>query len=141
MYSLNEQKMFYDIADNQAIIINSSTGVYYALNPLASMVFDHLAKGAAHGSIMTALARIPGMPEDMEERLRDFIDRLIREEILIPGETAFAGEVALAPGLVEAGFVLEMDAFDEAQDILLADPVHDVDLGQGWPFLKEQDEE
>ena len=35
------------------------------------------------------------------------------------------------------GFDLTLDEFSEVQDLLLADPVHDVDVEEGWPVLKE----
>lgn len=33
-YNLNEAKMFSDIADGVAIVINSETGIYYGMNEL-----------------------------------------------------------------------------------------------------------
>lgn len=140
MYSLNSHKMFYDVADNQAIIIDASTGVYYALGPLASITFDFLARGASPAAVLAALVRIPGAPDDMEIRLNEFAERLLHEEILITAADGFSGSVTIDPALAAEGFALEMDAFDDAKDIMLADPVHDIDLDQGWPFLKEPDD-
>ena len=42
MYSLNLPRMFYDMADDHAIIIDSATGNYFMLNIIASKVFLYL---------------------------------------------------------------------------------------------------
>ena len=44
------------------------------------------------------------------------------------------GEVSAAA--LEDGFELHVDAFAEAADLILADPIHDVDEGMGWPVMK-----
>ena len=41
-YQLNEDKMFADITDNVAIVINSETGIYYGMNALATVVFENM---------------------------------------------------------------------------------------------------
>ena len=38
-YTLNNDKMFVDITDGIAIVINSETGIYYGMNALGTNVF------------------------------------------------------------------------------------------------------
>ena len=45
MYKLNEEKMFYDYADGQAVVINYKTGMYYGMGLLASAVLDRIIAG------------------------------------------------------------------------------------------------
>ncbi|SMC78626.1 hypothetical protein [Papillibacter cinnamivorans] len=137
MYRINESKMYYDMADGQAIVINFVTGMYYGSNLLGSAVLDRLQAGVSPNSVLEALRGLPGCPEDMGEQLDAFIAELISREILIPGPTN-AEECCLIGGeALEDGFFLTVDEFAEAQDLLLADPVHDVDASQGWPVLRE----
>ena len=140
MYRLNEAKMFYDIGDNQAIIIDSSTGLYYALNELGSAVFDALAKGAGTDVLLSALRSLAGTPEDVETQLQCFVDRLLGYDILLPAGTVDGVVITLSDTFISSGFAFELDQFDDAQEIMLADPVHDVDLDEGWPILKSPDE-
>ncbi len=140
MYCLNESKMFYDLADNQAIIIDSSTGFYYALNMLGSMVFDYLAKGASSALIRAELQKLPQAPPDAPKLLEEFEAYLLRHEILLPAEQAVDMPIAFAAELAANGFALEIEQFNDAQEIMLADPVHDVDLETGWPFLKQPEQ-
>ena len=46
-YVLNEEKMFADVTDGIAIIINSETGIYYGLNGLGTAVYENLMNGSS----------------------------------------------------------------------------------------------
>jgi len=137
MYKLNEEKMFFDVAENQAIVINFTSGIYYGTSTLGSVVLERLLKGNAPEEILKALKELDGCPETMEKELTDFIEKLKEAEILISGETQEGGEEPISQDALADGFELEVDAFSEVQDLILADPVHDVDVEQGWPVLKE----
>ena len=51
-YVLNDEKMFADITDGIAIIINSETGIYYGMNALGTAVYENLINGASTESIL-----------------------------------------------------------------------------------------
>ena len=40
MYRLNVEKMFFDIADGQAVVINLLSGIYYGTTALGSVVLE-----------------------------------------------------------------------------------------------------
>ena len=65
-----------------------------------------------------------------------FVQALLEKEIITAGETTGAACV-IDPAALADGFVLTVDEFTEVQDLILADPVHDVDVEQGWPILEE----
>ena len=138
MYRLNEEKMFYDMAEGQAIVINFSTGMYYGTSSLGSVVLDALIAGASKESILAAVAALPGCPEDMAAQLDAFIAQLLEKEVVVAvdGEGAAAPAVDAAAALAD-GFVLTVDEFAEVQDLILADPVHDVNVEMGWPVLEQ----
>lgn len=138
MYQLNEEKMFYDMADGQAVVINFVTGMYYGTSTLGSEVLDRLIRGNAPERIKKAVKSLPGCPEDIDSQMDEFIQQLLEKEILLPGgETVSGGDEVIGEGALEDGFLLKLDEFSEIQDLILADPVHDVDVEQGWPVFKE----
>jgi len=136
MYRLNEEKMFYDMAEGQAIVINFTTGMYYGTSSLGSAVLDALLAGAAAETVCKSIQTLPGCPEDMEAQLNTFIDQLLEKEIIVPAESTGAACTIDASSLAD-GFQLTVDEFAEVQDLILADPVHDVDVEQGWPILNQ----
>lgn len=137
MYKLNEEKMFFDIADGQAVVINFVTGMYYGTNALGSVVLERLIKGNDTARILTAVEALPGCPSDMGERMDKFVSKLLETEIIVNGEVVDGGDEPMDESVADEGFDLTLDEFAEVQDLLLADPIHDVDVEQGWPIFKE----
>ena len=140
MYALNLPRMFYDMADNHAIIIDSGTGNYYLLNILASKVFWYLTRGATPSELDAALSKVPGCPEDIGKRIEDFCTQLVNEEILNIAEwEQFNGETDVGDFWFSEGTEFKIDKYDDMADLIAADPIHDVDEEYGWPVLKEDD--
>ena len=138
MYRLNEEKMFFDMADGQAVVINFTTGMYYGTTALGSVILERLLKGCAPEEITRAVKALPGCPEDFDAQLSGFITELQDKEILLDGETQPGGGEEIGDMALADGFALTLDEFSEVQDLILADPVHDVDVEQGWPIFKEE---
>lgn len=136
MYKLNEEKMFYDLAEGQAIVINFTTGIYYGTSSLGSAVLDALLAGASVENVLTAIQSLPGCPDDIAAQLDAFIQALLEKEIIVPDDGA-ANTASIDASVLTDGFALTVDEFAEVQDLILADPVHDVDVEQGWPILSE----
>lgn len=131
-YVLNEAKMFSDIADGIAIVINSETGIYYGMNGFATAVFDSLLSGASTEAVLAALKAMPGAPEDMEARLNAFVDELKNFEIVLEGGDG-AAEARIAADAAHADeFTLMVQEYSDAQELLLADPIHEVKEETGW---------
>ncbi len=138
MYALNMPRMFYDVSENHAIIIDSGTGSYFTLNVLASRVFECLVRGASPEELAAALSPVPGCPADLRERLQAFCDRLVEEDILnTDSSETFDGETGAGADWFEEGTEFKMDRFDDMADLIAADPIHDVDENMGWPVLKD----
>lgn len=130
-YALNEAKMFADITDGIAIIINSETGIYYGANTLGTAVVEQLFKGASVESVAAALKAIPGCPADIEAKLADFTKALVEKELAIAG-TAASAEAAFTAEAVKDGWEITIQEFSDAQELLLADPIHEVKEETGW---------
>lgn len=131
-YVLNEAKMFSDIADGIAIVINSETGIYYGMNGLGTIVFDNLMSGASTESVLAALVALPGVPGDMEARLNTFVDKLKDFEIVLAGGDGGAEVNLDAATAQEDEFTLMVEEYNDAQELLLADPIHEVKEDAGW---------
>ena len=69
--------------------------------------------------------------------MKTFIQKLQSNNILIQGETTPGGDEPINAESVTDGFDLPFIEFSEVQDLLLADPVHEVEEDAGWPTLKE----
>ena len=137
MYKLNDEKMFYDMAEGQAIVINFTSGMYYGTSSLGSAVLDALLSGASVNAALNAVKALPGCPEDIDAQMDAFIKALFDKEVIVEIDGEANDTVNIDASALNDGFVLTVDEFTEVQDLIMADPVHDVDVEQGWPILSE----
>lgn len=137
MYKLNDEKMFYDMAEGQAIVINFTSGMYYGTSSLGSAVLDALLAGASVEATLAAVKALPGCPEDMDAQMDAFVQALLAKEVIVAVDGEGSDSAVIDPASLSDGFALTVDEFTEVQDLIMADPVHDVDVEQGWPILSE----
>lgn len=140
MYEMNKQEIFYDNADGQGIIINSLNGCYYSLNLISTAVFEFLCAGNSPQTIAEALLVHKGCPENIRQEIETFARNLLEEEILTCSSLAPAGEIEMSAEVFQDGFKLSFTRFDDMQDLLLSDPVHEASPETGWPNLPEKKE-
>jgi len=134
-YVLNEEKMFADVTDGIAIIINSETGIYYGMNSFATNVYENIVKGVSAEKLLSELKmlNITGL----EENFQEFIKAMVDKEILIEGPQSDTEVSINLEAANESGYALEFKEYDDAQELLLADPIHEVKEETGWTPEKE----
>lgn len=130
-YKLNEAKMFADITDGVAIIINSETGIYFGANSLGTAVIENLFNGVSTDSVSAAIEALPGAPADMKAKVEAFSEELLRKGLVVVAD-ASDGEAKIDAAAVADGFDLKINEFSDAQELLLADPIHEVKEDTGW---------
>lgn len=136
-YVLNDSKMFADVTDGIAIIINSETGIYYGLNGLGTAVYENLMNGASSEKVLAALKSCNGAPADIEERLTKFIDTMVGYELIMEGAASDAEANIDANIAAEDEFEMDVNEYNDAQELLLADPIHEIKEETGWTPEKE----
>ena len=131
-YKLNDIKMFCDIADNTAIIIDSQTGIYYGMNSLGTAVFENLQRGVSAEKILEKLKSMQGIPENLEDNFKQYMSSLTEKEIII--ETAPTDELPILDENIakQDSFFIDVREYNDAQELLLADPIHEVKEETGW---------
>ena len=132
-YQLNDAKMFADVTDGIAIIINSLTGIYYGMNGLGTGIFDSFLKGASTEDVLKAFQALPGAPADCEARLQAFIDKLLSFEVIVPASGSSSVPVTLSAKDAQFdGFTPTCNEYSDVQELLFADPIHEVKENEGW---------
>lgn len=140
-YRVNSPNVINETIDGEAIIINLATGTYYSLDRVGGAIWAFLEASLPVEEIVKELARrYDGDSDHMRREVEALIKRLSDEALIVPctkGDPM--GTVALEPPVGgRAPFrppVLEV--FTDMQDLILLDPVHEVD-SRGWPHLPGQ---
>ncbi len=141
MYKLNDSKMFADVTNNVAIIINASTGVYYGINNCGSLVFQAVINGYSVKTIVDSLKKIDDCPTNIDQKVQEFIKELLQKEIIIESETNSSNPTFDESVIKKDNFEMKVSEYTDVQEMLLADPIHDIDEETGWqPLFKEKKE-
>lgn len=127
--------------EGELVVVNLETGRYYALKRESSDIFKLCLKQASTAEIIAAVSTnyTSESPDDISNSIHDFLEKLKEEGIIV--ETTARQDSAPSPFLEAA----EKQAFsnpafevhNDMQDLLMLDPVHDVD-DAGWPSLKPE---
>lgn len=117
-YTINTTKTISETLDNETIIINLEKGTYYSMNAAGTGVWNAII---ANNSINTEAS---GVIEFINQLIAD---ELIQEVSLNDTSDTDTHQVTEIPILTK---------YTDMQEMLLADPIHDVEE-MGWPKLKE----
>ena len=135
-FRLNEPTVIQEIIDGEAIIADLGRGFYYSLDGLGSRIWNALVSGGAVDDIIGACAmKFPVEQDDVAAGIRNLLDRLRAEELLVPATSAAGGDVDVAAFFRDfAGPYAPpvLSKYTDMEQLLLLDPIHDVDE-TGWP--------
>lgn len=117
--------------DGEAVLVHLGTGCYYALNAAGTAVWELVREGRTPAQVRAVVAAARGAAD--ADAASTFIAALAAEQLLVADAAAAAsesGEVGSAPWPDPPA----LQRFEDLQDLLLVDPIHDVTLGaDGWP--------
>ncbi len=136
-YRINEKKIAHEVVDGEAIIIHFDSGNYYSLNGMAAQLWEVIANKATYAQIVGVFQ--PLSPKDLAS-LDFFLDGLIIEGILErqDGQPSPSSDLVFPTNRVFVAPTFEK--FNDMQQLLLSDPIHEVDE-TGWPHPQPETKE
>lgn len=116
-------KLTHQNLDGEVIAIQMETGKYYSLRGAAAPLWDALASGPREpAALIEALGGTPEAQEFVPRFLAFLRSEGLLEEVDLPAQELLP--IAWSEPCFEA--------FSDMSDLLLADPIHDVEEA-GWP--------
>lgn len=128
---VNEPDVVYQAFPDEAVIIHLALGCYYSADKVGADIFGMAAAGADLNQIQELVAaRWEGADAAAVEA---FIQQLFLEGLVIESSGGSTAAQAFPPRDPKLPFETPvLNAHRDMQDLLLLDPIHDVD-DQGWP--------
>jgi len=121
-----------ELFDGELIIAHYGSGFYYSVSETGAVVWQGLRSGLSVEDTVALLAgRYPDAASRIPDAVESFVTKMSDEGLLIPVPSSIAGE-PLPEALPAAFGTPEFERFEDLQELLLLDPVHDV-AEEGWP--------
>jgi hypothetical protein len=136
-YRINGPQVISETVGEETIIVNLTTGHYFNLQGTAVDVWDGLVQGDSTDAVVARLAASYAAAEgEIEAAVAGLLTDLAAADLVVPEEDGEADAVAAVassndrdlPPFTPPSFA----TFTDMQDIILLDPVHEVDA-RGWP--------
>lgn len=137
-FRVNEPNVVFEAFDEEIVAVNLETGNYYSLSKTGPRIWMDVANGLSIDEIVERLRdRHDGEREVISAAITTFIDRLLGEALIIDGPALAARhQVPAEPAGEKSPFEAPvLDHYSDMQDLLLLDPIHEVDTA-GWPVAK-----
>lgn len=124
-YEVNVPDVVDESVDGEVLIVHLGTGTYFSARGAGDAAWQMLASGRTAAECTVPLGQT-------EEGLQDFLSQLVAEGLLRP-RTGGAGPL---PELQPVAGPLLLEKYTDMQELLLLDPIHDVDDEEGWPNVR-----
>jgi hypothetical protein len=141
-YRIKTPEVVYETIEGETVIVNLENGLYYSLsNQTSADTWTLIEAGLDFPAICSAIVCNYSKDEQIiTEALRDFII-LLQQEGLIEVDQRAVTSLPVSPNLPPAKTERpfeppKIERFSDMQDLLLLDPIHDVDEA-GWPNLPD----
>ena len=137
-YEIDRARIILERFEEEAVLVNVESGYYYSVSSAGSEILELLEEGLAADDLALALFGDSETLHRFQIRIAQFVEKLAVEGIVVERDPASSA----GPGF-HKGWPLHPDGagyeppiferFDDVRDLLLIDPVHQVDPEHGWP--------
>jgi hypothetical protein len=139
-YALNAPDVIAETIDGETILVNLLTGSYYSIEGSGAEIWAGLMGGRDAAAIAAALVgSYDADASEIQAAIERLVDELRAEQILVeapPGDSGGDLWTRGATGERRPFVAPTLKKFTDMQDIILLDPVHEVDQ-RGWPHPAE----
>jgi hypothetical protein len=117
--------------DGEIVAMHLKTGTYFSMKDTAAVLWRDLADGHS----VESLVKLAEGKDDLARSIEGFVAELLEAELM--RKASAASPPPQPPGLgsaIAAGAAAPvLEAFGDMRDLLILDPVHEVDERFGWP--------
>jgi hypothetical protein len=138
-FEINAPDVAAEIVDGEAIIMHLKRGHYYSLEGSGALIWGGIERRMPAGEIADALASYFGIDTHRaRETVETLLDDLMSHALVRPaGQPGQASDLSGIPVRGCRYAEPRLEIFTDMQDLLLLDPIHDVDEA-GWPVAPQQ---
>ena len=139
-YAKFDNNILSDVFGEEVVLVNLDSGMYYSLRGSATQIWIRLFNQYSLIEILADLIQIYQVTENqLNADINLFVTQLLELKIIKTATDAERKEIDFISKDVLIDYSTPVvEIFSDMQEILLLDPVHDVDKS-GWPISKNSD--
>lgn len=131
VYAVASKDIVFESFDGEAVVLDLSTGKYFGFSDSGSGLWQALSSGVSADALAKSGSIAPA-------ELENFISRLLEFGLLAPANTAPQPLPSdLLSQLAAACEPPSVDVHDDLADLIVVDPIHEVEEPLGWPAVKQ----
>lgn len=123
-FEVNQPDVVDESVDGEVLIVHLGTGTYFSARDAGDAAWQLLASGQTPAECAVVLGQ-------SDADVQAFVARLIDEGLLRPRSRPVDPPPAIQP----ISGPLMLDKYTDMQELLLLDPIHDVEQ-EGWPVAR-----
>ncbi|MET3519885.1 MULTISPECIES: PqqD family peptide modification chaperone [Mesorhizobium] len=135
VYAVASKDIVFESFDGEAVVLDLASGKYFGFSDSGSRVWQALSSGVGAQALAGSIA---GAAATGATGLDAFIAQLVELGLLVPSDgTAQPLPDELAAELAVANEPLNVSVHDDLADLIIVDPIHEVEEPLGWPAVKQ----
>lgn len=133
-YRVNTPTVAAETVDGEVLMIHLDSGNYYSLRAVGASIWTGIELGVPLSEIASTV-REPDDADDADELVGKFVAELPGEDLVATTDAPMPRDATWELPALDGDFVgPRLEKFTDMQHLILLDPVHEVDAGQGWPI-------
>lgn len=143
VFRINSPQVVSEMIDGEVVIVHLEKGYYYSLLKTGAEVWSRIERRIdSHSLIQEMTQAYDGSAEEIATAIDEFLENLQHEELIITDSTMEC--VNRDNNTQEIAEITDkrpfekpvFEKFTDMEDLLLLDPIHEVDVEAGWPNAK-----
>lgn len=115
--------------DGEFVVLDLETGKYFSLAGGSAIVWRGLMSGHSVETLTAGLSAA----DARRTEITALVGQLVDHQLLVAAGTPAAGTPETAAELAASAGPFTIKSFEDLADLIMTDPIHDVDEGAGWP--------
>lgn len=125
-----------EVLDDEVVMIDLLHGIYYNVKGSGAVAWRCVVAGANTDQICQVLAGGAEVDPEMATAVGAFVAQLVSEGLVTEVTDSTTEVEGVSLPVVDPATTFDppvLERFDDMANVLLADPIHDVDPDKGWP--------
>jgi hypothetical protein len=141
-FCIFDRNIISDLFGDEVVLVNLESGIYYSLRGSSAQIWIRIQNNYSIHELIEELSVLyQTKSERLSEEVINFIKNLISQNLIKIADTSEKTQIPLNPNSPKLDFSSpNLEVFSDMQEILLLDPVHDVNK-EGWPIRKDSNKE